>query len=231
MGIGIALGGVAKGLESAADLDLRRQTIMNDTELRKKALSIRSREVEAARQRDLLGQADKIIGEHLKIVGSVIESGKAAGNSPEQISAAIEPILADVDRLSAATGGDSSVYRTRVNSLIVGPTAAEAATAAGGVEAEKKLGEAKALEAQGIDPKTARETAGIGLGGKLNPFDRALLMSTGGMPVPASPATSFPAQPGAKSFASEAELQAAFKRGEVEVGDTVTVGGKRGTFR
>jgi hypothetical protein len=150
MGIGIALGGVAQGLESGLragrereELALRQRTILQDAELRKRALGIQEAQEQRLAKHDVLAKADKIIGDELKIVSDTIKAGKQAGHSAEQISAAIEPLLKDVDRLSAAVGSDSSIYRKNVDAMLTGPTAAEAAASQGSLEAGKKLSEGR----------------------------------------------------------------------------------------
>lgn len=181
MGIGIALGGVASGLETAEklrlarkELDQRAQTIAADTGLRTRALDIQEKQEGRLANQDLLSQADKIIGDQLKIVGEVMKAGKEAGHTPEQIAAAIEPIMADVDRLSARVGRDSKVYRNQVTTSLQAPgegTPEEKGTKS----ANEKVAERDALVASGV-PKQDADVA-AGLSQRMSAFDRMLLGS------------------------------------------------------
>lgn len=161
MGIGIALGGAAEGFlagekmqREREELALRAKTISQDAGLRSRAIDIQEKQESRLANQDLLSRADKIIGDQLGIVGEVIKAGKEAGHSAEKISAAIEPILKDVDRLSAATGRDSGVYRNNVAGMLSAPTAAEAAAAEGAAEGTRAKAKA---EASGVPLGTVEE--------------------------------------------------------------------------
>lgn len=147
MGIGIMLGGVAAGMESAERTSAKRQ----EMEQRKRDNN----------RRLMLADADKVFAGHERIIGQVITTGLKAGKSPEQISAAIEPLLSDLDSLAASTGRDTAPIRTRVDSLLGGPTALDVATAEGEAAARKTLGEVGALEAAGVPTRAARNAAGV----------------------------------------------------------------------
>ena len=142
MGIGIALGGVAEGLESAEklrqgrdELKQRMTAIAQDSELRNRALDIQSKQEDRLANQDLLSQADTIIGKQLSVVGEVVKAAKSSGHTPQEISAAIEPILADVDRLSSRVGRDSSSYRKQVAAMLALPDSETQPFAGTGMEA------------------------------------------------------------------------------------------------
>ena len=142
--VGLFLGGVAKGLESAQasrqrekELALRELGLSQQFGLGERALDIREKELAASQQNDLLSQADKIISSELKIVGDVITESRKAGQTPEQIAKAVEPILADIDALSAKTGRDPSRIRQAVNAQINVPVALEGPKVGGTVEGIK----------------------------------------------------------------------------------------------
>jgi hypothetical protein len=165
MGFGIALGGVAKGLESAEqarvqneELEMRRTAIAQDSELRNKALAIQDASLKRQEKNDLLGQADEIIGKQLKVVQDTIKAGKDAGQPVSAIAAAIEPLLADVDKLSSAVGRDGSIYRKQIDAALTAPTAMEASTAEGQAEANKAITKDKTMREAGVVPAGADNT-------------------------------------------------------------------------
>lgn len=181
MGIGIALGGVAQGFESAEKMLLEQQTlrqrgqaIAQDAGLRNRALDIQAKQEDRLANQDLLSQADTVIGDELKVVGEVIKAGKAANHSAEKISAAIEPLLKDVDRLATLAGRDPSIYRNQVQASLAAP-ADDTPKAKGAKSAEEKLAERDALVAAGVPQADADVAAGIGQ--RLSAFDRMLLGS------------------------------------------------------
>jgi hypothetical protein len=253
MGIGIALGGVARGLESAEqalqnqqELKLRQQTILQDADLRKQAVGVQERGLQRAEQQDLLSQADTIIGNELKVVGEVIKEGLAAGHTKEQLATAVEPILADVDRLSARVGRDSSVYRNQVGAMLTQPTAAQAAAAEGTAEAEKS----KAMTAAGVSSANVMETIKLKIarGDQLTPgeerlYSDSLKQGTGGVvellralgvgeeasaEAPPAPTAAMPSEAPKGTFKTEADYYKAVNTGriKVEAGDKVVIGGQ-----
>jgi hypothetical protein len=165
MGFGMALGGVAKGLESAEqarvqneELALRTRAIAQDGELRNKALAIQDAQLKRQDKNDLLSQADDIIGKQLKVVQDTIKAGKEAGQPVSAIAAAIEPLLADVDKLSGAVGRDGSIYRKQVDAALTAPTAMEASTAEGKAEANAAITKDKTMREAGVVPAGADNT-------------------------------------------------------------------------
>jgi hypothetical protein len=165
MGFGIALGGVASGLESAEnarrqneELELRKRAIAQDSELRNKALAIQDAQLKRQDKNDLLSQADDIIGKQLKVVQDTIKAGKEAGQPVSAIAAAIEPLLADVDKLSGAVGRDGSIYRKQVDAALTAPTAMEAATAEGEAAGKAAVVKDQTMRAAGVVPSGADNT-------------------------------------------------------------------------
>ena len=144
MGLGIALGGVAKGLESAEnartqtrELDLRQQALAATVDYRNKALSAKQQQIVENHRRTLSLEVDKVVAANLKVVGDVIKGAREAGNTPEQIAAAVEPLLADAETLYAKIGKDSSSFRSQANALIGIPQKPNGMTVGGTLESIK----------------------------------------------------------------------------------------------
>lgn len=128
MGIGIGLGGIAQGLQSGAQgrarnraLDIQQQGAVADQGLRKRALSIQEKQLQRGQQQDLMGQAGNLISQEMSIISDVVKASKEAGHSPEQITSAIEPLLADIDSLASAAGRDPTMIRRQVNAVVNAP--------------------------------------------------------------------------------------------------------------
>lgn len=171
MGIGIALGGVAQGLESAEKARIDREALKQrgmaiaaDTKLRQEALAIQSKQEDRLANQDLLSNADGLIGANLKVVGEVIKGAKEANHTPEQIASTVEDLLQEVDRLAMSVGRDPQIYRKQVQSMLTQPTAVEAGKAAGTAakaqsEASgKDIDETIKLKIARGEPLTAGET-------------------------------------------------------------------------
>src|SRR5680860_1533265 len=148
MGFGIALGGVAKGIKSAEDtqfnqeqLALRRQGLTQDAKLREQAMGIQQQQLVQSKWRDLMTQAGQHIASTTSLISETIKSAREAGNDPQQIAAAVEPLVLTVEELSQSAGLNSTI-RQRVEVLLGGPTAVDTATAAGTAAATGKLAEA-----------------------------------------------------------------------------------------
>ncbi len=116
----------------------------------------------------LLGQADKLVSKHLKVINEVIKASREAGEPPEKISAAIEPLLSDVESLSAAAGKDPAVIRMRVDALLVVPAAKDEPKVGSTVES------IRARIARG-DPLSASEKQVYADALRINRYDRMLL--------------------------------------------------------
>jgi hypothetical protein len=179
MGLGYLLGGAAEGIQTGIrakqdqeEIALRNKTIMQDDRLRTRAMDIQEQSLKREEQQDLLSQADKIIGDQLKIVSEVVKHGKEAGRTPEQIAATVEPILVDVDNLSKRAGRDGSVYRRQVEAMLTMPTAVEAAASEGTAEAAKS----KAMTAAGVSTDNVVETIKLKIarGDQLTPGEERL---------------------------------------------------------
>lgn len=132
MGFGMVLGGAAKGLESAEgalarnkQLALQEQQILGDQKLRERALGIQEGQLQRGLDNDMRAQANEVIGQELKVISEVIEAGKAAGHTPDQINAAIEPLLADVEELAPAVKRDPARIRAMVSASVNAPVAVD----------------------------------------------------------------------------------------------------------
>lgn len=128
MSLGIALGGAARGLESAEDalarnraLSIQQQNIEGDHKLRERALGIQEAQLAREQQNDFRSQAESILGEELKIVADVIKAGREAGQSPEKINAAISPLMEDIRSLSGPAGRDFSRIERGVTATLSAP--------------------------------------------------------------------------------------------------------------
>jgi hypothetical protein len=180
---GFALGGIAKGLESAEEarnkrkeLALREQTIAQDSALRSRALDIQDAQEKRLANQDLLSQADKHIGDLLKVVGETIKQGKAAGHTPEQLSLAVSDVMAEVDRLASAVGRDGGIYRKQVDAMLAAPTATETAAAEGQAEGVAQAAKTKAMSEAGVSSSSVLETIKLKIarGEQLTPGEERL---------------------------------------------------------
>src|SRR5680860_1305810 len=181
MGIGIALGGVAKGIDSAEQakfnqeqLALRRQGLTQDAKLREQALGIQQQQLVQSKWRDLMTQAGQQITSTTSLITETIKSAREAGNDPQQIAAAVEPLVVTVEELSQSAGLNSTI-RQRVGVMVGGPTATDMATAAGNAAGTEKLAEATALEAGGVPRNMA--LTGAGVVRPVDPYTASLLQS------------------------------------------------------
>lgn len=155
MGIGIGLGGIAQGLQSGAQgrarnraLDIQQQGAVADQGLRERALSIQEKQLQRGQQQDLMGQAGNLISQEMSIISDVVKASKEAGHSPEQITSAIEPLLADIDSLASAAGRDPTMLRRQVNAVVNAPGTM-------GDPADRK----KELEVKRLEKEIAGDTA------------------------------------------------------------------------
>jgi hypothetical protein len=110
MAFGNFLGGAAKGMESVAKVSLL-----------DRVSSMKERQLLQNQARLLIGQADKRIGDTLKLFNTTLTSAKEAGHSPEQIAAATEYLLADIADLSTQIGRDPTPIITSLKTQIEAP--------------------------------------------------------------------------------------------------------------
>lgn len=175
MGIGNFLGGAAQGLKAGADirsreneLRIRQQGLTQNATLRERALGLQEQRQAQNQVRGLLGQADKLIAEHFKVVGEVIKASKEAGESPDKIAQAVQPLMEDVDTLASAVGRDPTPLRNRVSALIGVPDAKDEPKVGSTVES------IRARIARG-DPLSASEKQVYADALRINRYDRMLL--------------------------------------------------------
>src|SRR5680860_728838 len=181
MGIGMVLGGAAKGLASAEqvyaesqDREIRNRGLMQDAKLREQAMGIQQQHLDQSKWRDLMTQAGQQITSTTSLITETIKSAREAGNDPQQIAAAVEPLVMTVEELSQSAGLPSTI-RQRVGVMVGGPTATDMATAAGNAAATEKLSEATALEAGGVPRNMA--LTGAGVVRPVDPYTASLLQS------------------------------------------------------
>ena len=181
MGIGMVLGGAAKGLASAEqvyaesqDREIRNRGLMQDAKLREQAMGIQQQHLDQSKWRDLMTQAGQQITSTTSLITETIKSAREAGNDPQQIAAAVEPLVMTVEELSQSAGLNSTI-RQRVGVMVGGPTATDMATAAGNAAGTEKLAEATALEAGGVPRNMA--LTGAGVVRPVDPYTASLLQS------------------------------------------------------
>lgn len=196
-GFGIALGGAAKGLESAEaaratrdELGLRERQILGDQKLRERALSLQERQMRRGAQNDLLAQADKAIGDTLKLTVDTLKATE--GLPPEKRVAAIEPLIAEIDELGTAIGKDTTAIQKSIMaraSVPVAPSTPKVGSTLETIKSKLAQGEQLTPGEQKIYDDAQR----------LSLFDRMLLgqaeggasgqapISTGPVPLPANP--------------------------------------------
>lgn len=130
MGFGIALGGVASGLESGLEItrknremDLRQQALSTNKALREKALGIQAGQVQRKQDQALLAEGDKILAQHTKVITELVAKAREAGQPPEKIMATVQPLLEDAEALSTKLGKDPAFLRNQVTAMVGIPSA------------------------------------------------------------------------------------------------------------
>jgi hypothetical protein len=111
---GFYLGGAAEGIESARKLDAKDAEIANTSE----GLRI-------ARDRLVMGEAEKAIAGSLGFAVKFAEAARAAGHSPQAIMAnpAMRGLLGDVEAISSKIGRDPTPYLRQVEATASMPSA------------------------------------------------------------------------------------------------------------
>ncbi len=149
MASGFFAGGMAEGLQSSAELGLKRDTLSQDTGLRTRALDIQEQGQKNAMQRDMLTRADTQIDATMKIVGETISEAIKAGKDPVVIQKAIAPLVESAKSLASKSGRDPSALDSQVIAQLVQPTTVQAKTVEGEGKAASSIAEDKALKAAG----------------------------------------------------------------------------------
>lgn len=129
---GFYLGGASEGIESARKLDAKDAEVANTSE----GLRI-------ARDRLVLGEAEKSIAGSLGFAVKFAEAARAAGHSPQQIlsNPAMKGLLDDVTQISSGIGRDPTPYIRQVEATASMP---QAPTAEAEAKPMTELGKLKA---------------------------------------------------------------------------------------
>jgi hypothetical protein len=164
---GFFLGGAAEGMETARKAALSERELDANVGLKTRGLDLQERQIDRTEQNDLIARADKQVADTMSIVAETIKQGLAVGRTPEQIRAAVAPLVASASQIRAKIGGNPAALAAQVDAMLTGPTGLEAATAAG---------RAKGTQ-EGVTQRTAAEViqgpGGTGEGFIVDPAKRA----------------------------------------------------------
>lgn len=144
-------GGMAEGMNAAAELGIKRDTLAADTGLRTRALDITEQGQKNAMQRDMLTRVDTQIDATMKIVSETISEAIKAGKDPVVIQKAIAPLVESAKSLAAKGGRDPGALDSQVIAQLVQPTTIEAKTMEGRGKAASAIAEEAALKEAGFD--------------------------------------------------------------------------------
>lgn len=175
MANGFFLGGMADGMNSAAQLGIKKDELAQDLALKTRGLdiqqqgiglrdrelgqdmSLRTRALNLTEQaqkntqaRDVIGQADKAVSETMSVVSETIAQGLAAGKDPAIIAKAVRPLVESAKSIAAKSGRQPELIESTVNALFARPTGEETAAGAGRAKAASAVAQSKALDAADV---------------------------------------------------------------------------------
>lgn len=165
---GFFLGGMAEGIASGRQQELKRDTFeankaaqTRGLDLQERSVGLQAKALERKQEMDQVERANKLIESNMTAIKDTVISFKAAGKTPEEIAKFVKPLMDDISAFSKAAGTKPDSYINQVQALLAGPSPTETAIAAGAASAGKKVAEAKSLEGVGVAKDSALESAGI----------------------------------------------------------------------
>jgi hypothetical protein len=134
------------------ELDITDSYHKADVGLRGRAMDIAERAGKRADSTAIITQVEKNISDTMGIVSETIKGGISAGRDPEQIQAAVAPLVASAKGLGARIGKKPEMFDAMVNAQLFAPTPTEAGTAAGTTKGAAAVAEGNAKTAGGFNP-------------------------------------------------------------------------------
>lgn len=183
MANGFFLGGMAQGMNDAAELGIKRDTLSADTALRGRGLdiqqiqadladkrlgqdlSLRTRALDLTEQaqknaqsREMLSIADKQVTDYMSVISDTISQSLAAGKDPATVAQTARPLVEAAKSIAAKAGLDPGAIDVKVNTWMAQPTPSEKAVskATSGVSAAKAVS-----EATGVTQREALQGQGV----------------------------------------------------------------------
>ncbi len=170
MANGFFQGGMAEGMQNAAELGLKRDALTAETglktrgldlqerqigqtgELQRKQLALQEQSQSHAANREVLTRADKQTDDTMGVISETIKGALASNKDPILVQKAIQPLLDSAKSLAAKAGRNPDALDAAVTAQLVQPTGTEAATAKGTGSGTAKVAEGKVLAAGGVEP-------------------------------------------------------------------------------
>ena len=121
MANGFFLGGLAEGAKSSEELGIKRDTLTQNLGLRTRELDIQEQAQKNAMLRDAMTRNDKDMADMTGLLSQAVQSMKDAGNPPEKVAEAVQPLAQQLKAMAARSGRSPASIDAQLATMLAAP--------------------------------------------------------------------------------------------------------------